>query len=158
MKNMRLLRYLATMGFIILLFAGIGAKAQIVKPTTWSFSSKKIKPNVYELYLTAMVKDGWSIYSQWTPEGGPEPTVISFDKNPNLLQGRKVKEMGAIKKKHEDAFGVDVYYYQTKVNFVQLVKVKNDKGSKVISGKVKYMTCDKEQCINDEIPFKIELK
>jgi len=145
--------------FIILLFAGLGAvKAQIVKPTTWSFTSKKLKPGLYELHLTATIKDGWSVYSQWTPEGGPEPTVISFDKNPNLLLGGKAKEVGEMKKKHEDVFGVDVHYYLATVDFVQVVKVKSEKGDKIISGKVKYMTCDKEQCINDSVEFKLELK
>jgi len=141
-----------------LLFAGLGTQAQIIKPTTWSFTSKKVKPGLYELHLTATVREGWTIYSQWTPEGGPEPTVIAFDKNTNLLLGGKTKEVGTMKKKHEEVFGVDVHFYEKKVDFVQVVKVKNEKGSKVISGKVKYMTCDKEQCINDTEEFKIELK
>lgn len=143
---------------IILLFAGIGAQAQIIKPTTWSFTSKKIKSGLYELHLTATVKEGWATYSQWTPEGGPEPTVISFDKNPNVLLGGKAKEVGVMKKKHEEVFGVDVHYYEKKVDFVQVVKVTNEKGNKVISGKVKYMTCDKEQCINLEEEFSVQLK
>jgi DsbC/DsbD-like thiol-disulfide interchange protein len=143
---------------IVLLFIGIGAEAQIMKPTTWNFTSKKVKPGLYELHLTATVKDGWTIYSQWTPEGGPEPTVISFDKNPNLLLGGKAKEVGTMKKKHEEVFGVDVHYFEHKVDFVQLVKVKNAISNKVISGKVKYMTCDKEQCITEEVEFSMELK
>jgi len=133
-------------------------KGQIIKPTTWSFTSKKVKPGLCELHLTATVKDGWSVYSQWTPEGGPEPTVISFDQNPNLLLGGKAKEVGVMKKKHEAVFGVDVHYYQTKVDFVQLVKVKSEKGNKVVSGKVKYMTCDKEHCITQEEEFSVQLK
>jgi hypothetical protein len=152
----------------ILLFVGIIAEAQIIKPTTWSFMSKKIKPGLYELHLTATVKDGWTTYSQWTPEGGPEPTVISFDKNPNLLLGGKAKEVGTMKKKHEEVFGVDVHYYATKVDFVQLVKLKalsphkgdlsqKERGT-TIKGKVKYMTCDKEQCITNTEEFRIELK
>jgi hypothetical protein len=153
---------------IILLLVGIRAEAQIIKPTTWSFTSKKLKPGLYELHLTATVKDGWTIYSQWTPEGGPEPTVISFDKNPNFLLGGKAKEVGTMKKKHEEAFGVDVHFYEKKVDFVQLVKVKTlsphkgdlsqkERGT-TITGKVKYMTCDKEQCINLEEEFSVELK
>ncbi|MNL13490.1 hypothetical protein D3C87_1343990 [compost metagenome] len=145
------------MGFVLL---GIAAHAQVLKSTTWSFSSMPVKgkPGLYELHLTATIKDGWTTYSQWTPAGGPEPTVISFDKNSNMLLGGKAKEIGTMKKKHEEVFGVDVHYFEKKVDFVQLVKVKNDKGNKVISGKVKYMTCDKEQCINDEVEFSIPIK
>lgn len=144
---------------MILLFVGIGAvKAQIVKPTTWSFTSKKLKPGLYELHLTATIKDGWSVYSQWTPEGGPEPTVISFDKNPNLLLGGKAKEVGEMKKKHEDVFGVDVHYYLATVDFVQVVKVKSVKGDVLLKGSINFMACDKEQCITLEEEFKVELK
>ncbi|TKC08982.1 protein-disulfide reductase DsbD domain-containing protein [Pedobacter frigoris] len=136
----------------------IYTQGQIIKPTIWSFNVRKVKSNVYELHLTATVKVGWAIYSQWTPEGGPEPTSISFDKNTNLLLGGKAKEIGIMKKKHEEVFDVGVHYFENKVEFVQLVKVKNEKGNKVISGKVKYMTCDKEQCINDMVEFSVELK
>lgn len=143
---------------MILLFAVIVAEAQIIKPTTWSFMSKEIKPKLYELHLTATVKDGWAIYSQWTQEGGPEPTIITFEKNSNLLLGGKVKEMGMMKKKHEEVFGVDVHYYEKKIDFVQIVKAKNEKGNKIISGKVNFMNCDKEQCITDEVSFNVQLK
>lgn len=143
---------------ILVLLSGFISQAQILKPTTWSFTSKKVKSGLYELHLTATVKDGWTMYSQWTPEGGPEPTVILFDKNLNVLLGGKAKEVGAMKKKHEAVFGVDVHFYEKKVDFVQVVKVKNEKGSKVISGKVKFMTCDKEQCITQEEEFSVQLK
>lgn len=144
------------MGFVLLF--GIATKAQIVKPASWTFTAKKIKADLYELHIAAMIKDGWATYSQWTPTGGPEPTVIGFDKNTNLLLGGKVKEVGAMKKKHEEVFDVDVHYYEKTVDFVQVLKVKDTKGSKVISGKINYMVCDKSQCITDEVGFEVMLK
>src|SRR5258706_15951491 len=51
-------------------------------PVKWSFEAKKTGDKVYELRLTAAVNDPWHIYSQFTPDGGPQPTKISFNKNP----------------------------------------------------------------------------
>lgn len=144
------------MGFVLLF--EVAAKAQIVKPASWNFTVKKVRADLYELHMTATIKDGWAIYSQWTPEGGPERTVISFDKNANLLLGGKVKEGGTMKKKHEEVFDVDVHYFEHQVDFVQLLKIKNMKGERTIKGKINYMVCDKSQCITDEAPFSVVLK
>jgi DsbC/DsbD-like thiol-disulfide interchange protein len=142
---------------MVVLF-GVTAKAQIVKPASWNFMAKKVKADLYELHMTATINEGWATYSQWTPEGGPEPTVISFDKNTNFLFGGKAKEVGIVKKKHEDVFDVDVHYFEHQVDFVQLVKLKNVKGDRKIKGKINYMVCDKSQCITDEVGFSVELK
>ena len=152
-------------GFVLLF--GVATKAQILKPASWNFTVKKIKADLYELHMSATIRDGWAVYSQWTPEGGPEPTVISFDKNPNLLLGGKVKELGTMKKKHEEVFDVDVHYFEKTVDFVQVLKIKNPslatpslpKGARgMISGKINYMVCDKSQCITDEVGFNVLLK
>jgi DsbC/DsbD-like thiol-disulfide interchange protein len=143
-----------------LVLLNIAVHAQIVKPASWSFSASPVKgkTGIYEVHLTATIQDGWTIYSQWTPADGPEPTVIKFSPNSNVLLGGKAKELGAKKVKHEEVFGVDVHYFEKKVDFVQIVKLKSAKGDKVIKGKINYMTCDKNQCITDEVEFNIPLK
>ena len=123
----------------------------------WSFSAKKIKPGFYELHLTAEVEQGWNIYSQFTPKGGPLPTSITFNPNDNVLLGGKAKEVGMMRVKHEDVFGVDVHYFNGKVDFVQVIKLKVVKPD-VVKGKINYMTCDKSQCITSEVEFSIPIK
>jgi DsbC/DsbD-like thiol-disulfide interchange protein len=142
--------------FVLLVIA---TEAQIVKPTSWSFSSSPIKgkAGMYEVHMTVAIQNGWTIYSQWTPDGGPEPTVIKFRPNTNVLLGGKAKELGAKKVKHEKVFGVDVHHFEKKVDFVQVVKLKSAKGDRIIKGTIKYMTCDKSQCISDEVEFNIPL-
>jgi len=143
------------LGIVLL---NLATQARIVKPVSWNFTSKKIKGDVYEVHMSAAIIDGWNIYSQWTPDGGPEPTVIKFLPNSNLLLGGKAKEVGTKKIKHEAVFDVDVHFFEKKVEFVQVVKVKTAKGVKVLKGRINYMTCDKGQCITDEVEFSIELK
>lgn len=140
----------------VLLLAGMVTQAQ--NPVKWSFSAKKISEKEYEVHITATIESGWSTYSQTTPDGGPLPTAITFSKNPLLELKDKVKEVGTMKKKHEEVFGVDVHYYKEKVDFVQVVKVKNNVKTS-INGKVEFMVCDDEQCLPpDEVAFSIKLQ
>ena len=68
--------------------------AQIQNPVSWTATSKKIADKTYEIHLTATIHEGWHVYSQTTPEGGPVPTSISFTKNPLLDLNGTAKEIG----------------------------------------------------------------
>lgn len=157
MKKMRLLRCLAMTGCMVLLL-GVSVQAQILKPIKWSFTAVRKSASIYEVHMTASIEKGWTTYSQWTPEGGPEPTVVTFNKNANVLLGGKVKEIGELKKKHEDTFGVNVHYFAGKVDFIQVVKLKKMMPT-TLSGSITTMACDKERCLPpEEVTFTLKLK
>lgn len=144
-------------GFVLL---GIAAQAQILKPVKWSFSAVPLKgkTGMYEVHMTTTIENGWKIYSQTTPDGGPLPTKITFAKNPLVLLGGKVKEVGELHKMSEPAFGVDVFYFSNKVDFVQIVKLKKPGQKTSLSGTVVFMVCDENQCLPpDELEFNIPL-
>ena len=139
-----------------LIIGSISTKAQT--PIKWIFTAKKIADKTYEVHITGLIEKSWSTYSQTTPEGGPSPTSISFLENPLILLDGKIKEIGEMKKKHEMVFGVDVYYYKDKVDFVQVIKVKNNVKTK-INGTVEFMACNDEKCLPpEEVPFSIKLQ
>lgn len=145
---------------IILCFVllSMAVQAQIVKPVNWNFAAVKKSAGLYELQMTATIQSGWKIYSGSTPDGGPLPTKVTFKKNPLVLLGGKIKEVGDLKKVHEEAFGVDVLYYQNKLDLAQVMKVKG-KAKTSISGTVEFMACDESQCLPpQEVEFKLELK
>lgn len=126
-------------------------------PVKWSFSARKTGNNVYEVRLTALVDHSWHIYSQSTPDGGPAPTVISFARNPLIALSGKPREIGKLEERHEEVFGVDVRFYNDKVDFVQEIKVKGAVKTN-ITGTVSFMACTDEQCLPPkEIPFSIKL-
>jgi len=142
--------------FLLLLLTAIAAQSQ--NPVKWNFTAKKIADKTYELHIRVKIENGWSIYSQTTPDGGPLATSIHFSKNPLTVLDGKIKEVGAMKKKHEKVFNVDVHYYKDKVDFVQVVKLKTNAKTSV-SGTVEFMVCDEEQCLPpEEVPFKIKLQ
>ena len=129
---------------ILVLLITTATRAQ--GPVEWTWSAKKIGDKLYEVHLVAKVDDSWHIYSQESPQGGPLPTSISFVKNPLLQLQGKPKEEGDMEIYHEEVFGVDVYAYTDKVEFVQLVKLKAPVKT-IVQGSLEYMACTNQQCL-----------
>ena len=130
--------------FAGLLFTYTGF-SQVVNPIKWSYTSKKLDANTYEVHLTATLDKGWHTYSQTTPDGGPLPTAISFTKNPLITFEGKAKEMGKMEQHHEALFGVDVKQFSDKVDFVQVVKTKGP-ASTTVTGSIESMACNEKEC------------
>jgi len=132
------------------IFMILGANAlfaQIVKnPVTWSSSVKKIADKTYEVVLTANIEEGWHMYSQSTPAGGPIPTKVTFTKNPLVITEGATKERGKMEQRFEPLFGVDVKQYSDKVEFTQTVKTKA-KVNTSLDVAVQFMVCDDHQCL-----------
>ncbi|TWI85847.1 disulfide bond corrector protein DsbC [Lacibacter cauensis] len=150
---MNLLRTVATF-LSVLTISVTGYCQDVVK---WNFTAKKIADKTYEIHLAAKLEEGWHIYSQSSPEGGPLPTKIVFSKNPLIMLQGKIREEGKMEIYHEDVFDVDVYSYNNKVDFVQLVKLKaNAKTS--INGSVEFMACSNGKCLTPEkVTFSLKL-
>jgi hypothetical protein len=134
--------------FVILSVLAVGfVSAQAVNPVSWSFTSKKIKDNVYEIQMIATIQSGWHLYSQAQPEDAvAQPTSFSFNKNPLLDFDGKVKEQGKMVKFKDEKLGISANQYSDKVVFVQRVKVKG-KAKTNVTGKLEYQTCTDQKCL-----------
>ena len=130
--------------FFAFLFMGIGMNAQ--SPVSMSYSAKKMADNIYELHITATIEDGWHLYSQFSDDKGGVPASINFTKNPLVTLDGKVKEVGKLKSNFEELFGVTVKYFEDKVDFVQVIKLKG-KVKTNISGSISYMVCNDKECM-----------
>jgi hypothetical protein len=140
---------------VLLLLLGVNASGQ-EDPVQWKNSSRKVGPDTYEIHLTATVQTPWHIYSQTTPEGGPMASVVTFTKSPVVKLVGRTEEKGAVTKKHEEVFGVDVVFFNGSVDFVQ--KVVSKVNTKV-KGSVKYMVCNDKECLAPKtVPFSVQLK
>lgn len=149
------------MNKFLLLIAGLFAfvcsfaQADVVQ---WKFESKKVADKKYEVRLIATMQDSWHIYSTTTPEGGPVPTTISFNKNPLTEIDGKVKEVGKLESHFEKVFDIDTRYFNNKVEFVQVVNVKGNAKTN-ITGTVEYMACTDKECLPPRtVPFTVALK
>ena len=146
--------------FAVLLLSLVAfcSNAQMKNPVQWVFTAKKINASTYEVHMTATIDEGWHLYSQTTPDGGPTPTAISFAKNPLLVLDGTTKEVGKMEQKHEELFGVDVKQFSKKVDFVQVIKLKG-KAKTSVNGSVEFMTCNDNQCLPPQTKkFSITLK
>lgn len=131
--------------FLSMMIAAVSF-SQIKNPVHWTFTSKKINETTFEVVISAKLDQGWHIYSQTTPDGGPTPTAISFSKNPLVTLDGTAKESGKLEQKHEKLFGVDVKQFSGKVDFIQTVRLKG-KAKTAVNGTVEFMTCNDRECL-----------
>jgi len=133
---------------VLALGFSLSSLAQIAtnKPYSWNYSAKKLATGSYELHITMAINSNWHTYSQTTPDGGPVATKFTFAKNPLYSFAGDVKENGKLLQKNEKVFGVDVKYYEGKVDYVQVVKVKANAKTNV-SGTVEFMVCNDRTCL-----------
>jgi thiol:disulfide interchange protein DsbD len=123
----------------------------------WNFSSKKVSDNTYEIHMTATVNGDWHLYAQEVGVDGPVPTTFKFTRNPLLVLDNKIKEVGNLVKKKEEVWGGVVKYYENKVNFIQVVKLKGNIKTNV-AGKVEFMVCNDSQCLPPStVDFKVNI-
>lgn len=131
---------------LLSLILGFAGQLKAQAPYAWTFTAKKISDKTFEIHCTVTVNAPWHTYSQFTPEGGPVPTKFEFAKNPLYRIIGTVKENGKMFTRHEEVFGVDVKYFDGKVDFVQTVKMKGTAKTN-LTGTVSFMVCNDEQCL-----------
>ena len=133
------------------------AFAQMENPVKWTYTAKKIKGDVYELHMTAVLEPKWHIYSQDIKGDGPVPTSFAFDKNPLVKTDGKVVEMGKLEKEYDKNFGMTLKYFGNKVDFVQKIKLKAAVAT-LAKGKITYMVCNDKKCLPPkDVPFSIKI-
>ncbi|RAV29474.1 protein-disulfide reductase DsbD domain-containing protein [Sinomicrobium soli] len=148
----------AILTFLSLMAGVFSLSAQVLDPVHWKFTAKKTGDNIYEVYATATLDDPWHIYSQYTDEGGPVPTILTFEDNPDVVLKGKPDEEGSLIEKYEDVFMVDTRYYAEQVSFVQKLE-KQGMGTATLKGSVTFMACTDEQClVPQEVEFVVALE
>lgn len=140
---------------ILLLVCTVGY-GQILTPVKWSFAAKKTGKHEAVIFMKAEIDEGWHLYSQHVPDGGPVKTAFTFGPSGQHELVGKTAEPAPIKK-YEEVFRMEVAYFEKQVVFQQKIKLKA--GQTVVNGTVEYMVCDDRQCLPpDEQAFSITVK
>jgi thiol:disulfide interchange protein len=140
--------------YILLLFAFV-AQGQIINPVKWKTKVVQKSETEFELVMDATIENEWHMYSQFTPENGPLPTVFDYkNAKGNFTLVGKTKE-SPYKKVFNDIFEVDEYYFANTAQFKQIIKVTNAQ-LKEVKVYVEYQVC-KEQCIQQDATFTFKL-
>ncbi len=146
--------------FCIILLA-ISAKAQILKPTTWSFTTDKKEVKVgdeVQLIFDAKIQKDWYLYSSdFDPDLGPIVTSMSFTPDASYRLVGKITPVNP-KRKHDDIWDGEVSYFKEKGQFTQKVVIL--KPNPKISGSVEFQTCTEVdgRCVNGNEKFSFNIK
>lgn len=129
-------------GFLFLFTAFISAQDII----TWNFSLEDAGNGEVNIIAKASVQQGWYMYDTKIPDGGPNPTMIEFDKTTGA---EAVGEFQSVNKKatvkHDEIFGMEIGTFTGSVTFAQRLKI-TDKGSFSVEGNVRAQACNDQTC------------
>lgn len=134
------------------------AVAQIHNPVKWTVASKKLNKNEAVIFVKATIQNGWHIYAQNVPDGGPVPTSFTFSPSKEYTLNGATAPTTKAKSKYEDVFKMNVPYFNQEVVFQQKIKLATNKPT-TVKGVVEFMACDKNQCLPpDEYNFSVTIK
>jgi thiol:disulfide interchange protein len=130
---------------LVLFVISLSGFSQILNPVKWEFGSQKISETEYELIFLAKMDHHWALYSQFVEEGGPLPTVFSFESSADfeLIEAVTEAEINKVTQ-HDPVFDMVVSKYYDTAIFKQRIKVKSSEFS--IIGNIDFMTCDDTKC------------
>lgn len=143
--------------FLFFLLLPFTLCAQIVEPVKWKISCDENKNNLVVTYA-ATIDDGWHIYDQNLPEGGPVSTQFVIEKSENLTAVGSVQSQQKPIEKFEDMFQMNLHWFEKNVFFQQTFKIK-DINDYLLEGYIEYMACDDSNCLPPtKEPFHFEKK
>ena len=134
---------------LTLLFAGyFTVTGQILQPVKWAFDTKQIDDDEYEVIFKTTIDPGWHVYGIDIPEGGPIPTSFKFNESEDYELVGALQTPKPIEK-YDNAFEMDLRYFESGATFRQKVKMKSSKPFQV-TGELEYMACDDHRCLPPE--------
>lgn len=133
---------------LLVVFLYTGVQAQILTPVKWSYAAKRISATEAVVFIKATIDNGWHIYSQTVKDGGPIKTDFKFTPSKAYTLVGKTIEPTPVTK-FENAFKMNVSYFEKEVIFQQKVKLSSP-NAVVVKGQLEYMTCNDHQCLPPE--------
>lgn len=142
---------------ILLAVVSLAASGQPQSPITWTENLEMTSETEGQIMFTAVVSDGWHMYSTDIPEGGPTPTSFDFRK----IEGAQL--IGGVEPSVKPTVVADemfdnlmIGYWEGTVQFVQkFALAEGSKGCR-FNVVVEAMACNDQSCNRPEkTPFEI---
>lgn len=142
---------------ILLAVVSLAASGQPQSPITWTENLEMTSETEGQIVFTAVVSDGWHMYSTDIPEGGPTPTSFDFRK----IEGAQL--IGGVEPSVKPTVVADemfdnlmIGYWEGTVQFVQkFALAEGSKGCR-FNVVVEAMACNDQSCNRPEkTPFEI---
>ena len=120
------------------------AFSQVFDPVQWKTNVEQLSDTEYNLVTTAVIEDGWHLYAQEVPKGGPRPTIFTFKPNSDYeLIGETTEDVGITE--FDKTFKMEIKYFSKKATFKQKIKLLSK--SATIDVDVEFMVCDEVRCL-----------
>lgn len=127
--------------------------SQIIEPVKWSSQVKKVEGDVAEISIKATIQEGWNLYAQDLPPGGPLPTVLTFVKSSDFKTIGKTSAWPKATESYDETFEMTIGKWKKSATFTQKIQVIGKKKFN-IDIDIDYMVCDENSCI----PFTENMK
>ena len=129
--------------FITCLFIALATltQAQILEPIHWKVSAKALTDSTTDVIMSATIDEGWHLYTQDIPDGGPVPTQFSYGELPLIGQ---TTTSAKVYSAYDENFEMDLTFYETKAVFHQTVLTR---GAKELTASVTFMACNDQMCL-----------
>ncbi|TDQ31277.1 protein-disulfide reductase DsbD family protein [Zeaxanthinibacter enoshimensis] len=146
-------------GVLVVLFGFLAMSAITAQtdesPVVWSQEVNQISDTEFELVLTAEIMNGWHVYSQHTPPGGPLPTEFTYVGAGESYELLGDTEESETETAFSDIFEVDETFFKNEARFTQKIRI-TDKDLQQVRLDLFYQVC-KEVCIPVEETFYFSL-
>lgn len=142
--------------FIISLLAVIlstSVQAQMMEPVHFTSQLKTLQGNEAEILFTAIIDEGWHVYSTNLGDGGPVSATFNIVKMDGAEPVGKLQTRGKETKQFDKMFDMELRFFEHKATFVQ--KVRFTKPTYTIDCYLEYGACNDEMCMP---PTQVEFK
>ncbi len=127
-----------------MIFISYAGFSQILDPVKWKTKTEKLSDTEYYLISTATIDQGWHLYAQEIPKGGPIATSFSFQPNDNYeLVGETIEDVGITE--DDKVFKMKIKYFEKRATFKQKIKLLAKDA--VIEASVQFMVCNDTRCL-----------
>ena len=141
-----------SISLFLLLFA-MAMQAQIQEPVRFKSELKVLSAGEAEVVFTAVIDEGWHVYSTDLDDGGPVSATFNVEKISGAEIVGKLKPVGKEIATFDRLFEMKVRYFESTAQFVQ--KLKFTGGAYHIEGYLEYGACNEENCLPPtQVPFK----
>ncbi len=113
---------------------------QILTPIHWTATVGDTTDSTVSVVLTATIDEGWHLYTQELPDGGPVPTHFAYNQP---VVGTTTTD-APVHSDYDDNFEMELTYYVDRAVFTQVLLARS---ADELTGSVTFMACNDQMCL-----------
>lgn len=120
-------------------------------PIVWEGSAHMVSSTEGVAAVTVTLEPGWHLYGMRMPQGGPQPTQISFEFPSGMEADGRLTVNRATTRKYDDMFGTELEYWDGgDIRFTRRFRLTEGTAPGRIKCVVRFMGCDDSTCLQPQ--------